>query len=297
MSVEATFVDMGGVGDMVDGKYVPVENPYEMIIGTDKPAIMGEDGVLKKGAVVRVGKFKDKAAADEWLKNEKEKRIESQPKRESKINAKYDAELKAVEQSLKETPKAQAKVVATKEEAGGVGVGGDVVKPTFENVPILTRTAEEIETAKNEVFNNLNRLEVGSVIENSDGEIKVVTEKSTDKKGNQLIGIVTYERQSDGSLRQMTNIVWASKSADGKIKLDYNPHSTGTNLKGERVTVTDQITDKKIDLSKENIFTEDENGNLIQINKVEPSLKESPESGSVGVGGDVESRKRDEVRK
>ena len=143
----------------------------------------------------------------------------------------------------------------------------EVEGPTFERVPILTTTAEEVETAKNEVFNNLSRLEVGSVIENSDGEIKVVTEKSTDKKGNQLIGVVTYERQSDGSLRQMTNIVWASKSADGKIKLDYNPHSTGTNLKGERVTVTDQITDKKIDLSKENIFTEDENGNLVQINK------------------------------
>ena len=182
-------------------------------------------------------------------------------------------EEKVVEQSLP-TPKDNNVGV----EEGSGGVGGDVVKPTFENVPILTRTAEEIETAKNEVFNNLNRLEVGSVIENSDGEIKVVTEKSTDKKGNQLIGIVTYERQSDGSLRQMTNIVWASKSADGKIKLDYNPHSTGTNLKGERVTVTDQITDKKIDLSKENIFTEDENGNLIQINKVEPSLKETTQA-------------------
>ena len=153
-----------------------------------------------------------------------------------------------------------------------------MAKPTFENVPILTRTAEEIEFAKNEVFDNLNKLEVGSVIENSDGEIKVVVEKSTDKKGNQLIGVVSYERQSDGSLIQRTNIVWASKGADGKIKLDYNPHTTGTNSKGERVTVTDQITDKKIDLSKENIFTEDKNGNIIQINKVEQPKAETSKS-------------------
>lgn len=157
------------------------------------------------------------------------------------------------------------------EQAPEINVGGN--KPTFENVPILTFTAEEAETAKNEIFDNLNKLEVGSVIENSDGEIKVVTEKTTYKNGNQLIGIVTYERQEDGSLIQRTNPAWVLKSADGKIKLDYNPHTTGRNSKGERVTVTDQITDKKIDLSKENIFTKDENGNLVQINKAkaEPS--------------------------
>ena len=38
----------------------------------------------------------------------------------------HNSKVEAVEQSLKETTKAQAKVVATKEEAGGVGVGGDV---------------------------------------------------------------------------------------------------------------------------------------------------------------------------
>ncbi len=200
---------------------------------------------------------------------------------ESNLNEKENAKIEVPtpetksEAEVKEQPKAETKV------DGGNSVGEDVVKPTFENVPILTRTAEEIETAKNEIFDNLNKLEVGSVIENSDGEIKVVTEKITDRKGNQLIGIVTYERQEDGSLRELTNPVFASKSADGKIKLDYNPHTTGTNSKRERVTVTDQITGKKIDLSKENIFTTDENGNLIQINKVEQSLKEQPKADKV----------------
>jgi hypothetical protein len=186
--------------------------------------------------------------------------------RTKQINAKYDAELAALENEQIQPQAAQAEKT---EPAQAITETDNAVdnKPTFSNVPILTNTAEDVEFAKNEVFNNLSKLEVGSVIENSDGEIKVVTDKSTDKKGNQLIGVVTYERQEDGSLIQRTNQVWASKSADGKIKLDYNPHSTGTNLKGERVTVTDQITDKKIDLSKENIFTEDENGNLVQINK------------------------------
>ena len=181
-------------------------------------------------------------------------------------------------------------------------------KATFENVPIFTRTPEEVEIAKNEVFDNLNKLEIGSVIENSDGEIKVVTEKSTDKKGNQLIGVVTYERQADGSLRQLTNIVWASKSADGKIRLDYNPHTTGTNSSGEKVTVTDQITGKKIDLSKENIFTEDENGNLIQINKAEqstpqevkaeqPATPELKASELEAKRKDIEKRRSDELSK
>ena len=196
----------------------------------------------------------------------------------------------------------QGDVLTPNEKVGGNAPTNQNDKPTFDNVPIFTHTAEEVEFAKNEVFDNLSKLEVGSVIENSDGEIKVVTEKSTDKKGNQLIGIVTYERQADGSLRQMTNLVWASKYADGEIKLDYSPHSTGTNLKGERVTVTDKITGDKIDLSKENIFTEDKDGNLVQINKVEPISAESKGSaskdeqpsevkkvdeGSVGVGGDV----------
>jgi hypothetical protein len=157
----------------------------------------------------------------------------------------------------------------------------EIGKPTFEKVPIFTRTEEEIEYAKNEVFDNLSKLEVGSVIENSDGEIKIVTEKSTDKKGNQLIGVTTYTRQADGSLLQMTNPIWAQKSANGKIKLDYNPHETGTNSKGERVTTTDQITDKKIDLSKENVFATDENGDLIQINKVEPTTAQPTQEPTV----------------
>jgi hypothetical protein len=157
----------------------------------------------------------------------------------------------------------------------------EIGKPTFEKVPIFTRTEEEIEYAKNEVFDNLSKLEVGSVIENSDGEIKIVTEKSIDKKGNQLIGVTTYTRQADGSLLQMTNPIWAQKSADGKIKLDYNPHETGTNSKGERVTTTDQITDKKIDLSKENVFATDENGDLIQINKVEPTTAQPTQEPTV----------------
>ena len=223
--------------------------------------------------------------------------VSSKVKRAGITTAMYDfvdSQIGKVRQSGNPTEEGSAFWDANKPKASSVGGGGDVAKPTFENVPILTRTAEEIETAKNEVFDNLNRLEVGSVIENSDGEIKVVTEKTTDKKGNQLIGIVTYERQEDGSLRQMTNIVWASKSADGKIKLDYNPHSTGTNSKGERVTVTDQITDKKIDLSKENIFTEDENGNLIQINKVEQPLKETPKAETKKVEAPIPDVMRDD---
>jgi len=149
--------------------------------------------------------------------------------------------------NIEQTPKAQA-------------------APTFKNVPVFTYTPQDVEKAKNEVFDNLSKLQVGSVIENSDGEIKVVTDNSTDKKGNKLIGVVTFIRLEDGSLRQMTDPVFTSKSADGKIKLDYNPHTTGRNAKGEQVTVTDQITDKTIDLSKENIFIEDENGNLVQTN-------------------------------
>ena len=96
MSAEAQFVDMGG--------YEPdVTNPYDMIISTDKPQI-NKDGVLDKAAVVKVGKFRDKVAADEWLKNEKEKRIEIQPKREAKINAKYDDELQSLPtQEIKQT--------------------------------------------------------------------------------------------------------------------------------------------------------------------------------------------------
>ena len=98
MSVDATFVDMGGYES-------DVTDPYEMIISTDKPSIMGEDGILKKGAVVKVGKFRDKASADEWLKGEKERKIERKPKVEAKINAKYDSELEKIkEQSLSPKP-------------------------------------------------------------------------------------------------------------------------------------------------------------------------------------------------
>jgi hypothetical protein len=185
------------------------------------------------------------------------------------------------EQEQKDLNKRAENIIPVPEDA-------EIGKPTFENVPISTRTEEEIEYAKNEIFDNLSKLEVGSVIENSDGEIKIVTEKTIDKKGNQLIGITTYTRQEDGSLLQMTNPIWAQKSADGKIKLDYNPHETGTNSKGERVTTTDQITDKKIDLSKENVFTVDENGDLIQINKVEEVEIGKPKE---VVSEDVEAKK------
>jgi hypothetical protein len=187
------------------------------------------------------------------------------------------------EQEQKDLNKRAENIIPVPEDA-------EIGKPTFENVPIYTRTEEEIEYAKNEIFDNLSKLEVGSVIENSDGEIKIVTEKTIDKKGNQLIGITTYTRQEDGSLLQMTNPVFSLKSADGKIKLDYNPHETGTNSKGERVTTTDQITDKKIDLSKENVFTVDENGDLIQINKVEEAEIGKPKE---VVSEDVEAKKAD----
>lgn len=176
---------------------------------------------------------------------------------QTKINNKYDDELNKLNNESKPTDEGK-------------------LKPTFENVPIYTYTKEEAERAKKEIFDNLSALPVGSVIENSDGEIKVVTNNLISKKGTHEVGVMVFERQPDGSLVQRSNIVWATKYTDGKFKMDYNPHATATNSKGERVTMTDQITDKTIDLSKEKIFIEDIDGNLTESNAFKKQSESKP---------------------
>jgi len=263
---EADRITVGGVGAKVDGVNKNLNGSvfsinYTLDDGTKGEArISGQDIVDENGKAVLL-------KMDNVIQSETDIK-----KRISDIESLLSSDNASMQETgsgnlIKEAREELQKELADLKSKQTKQPTSDNKKPTFENVPILTRTSEEVELAKNEVWNNLSKLEVGSVIENSDGEIKVIVEKSTDKKGNQLIGIVTYIRQEDGSLRQMTNQIWASKRSDGKIKLEYNPHETGTNSKGERVTVTDQITDKKIDLSKENIFTTDEDGNIVQINK------------------------------
>jgi len=200
---------------------------------------------------------------------------------------------KAVEQSLKAEDKApvtkpegKSDVVPPTEQQSGKDVVGDegvvdkpVIKPTFENVAIETRTPEEVDNAKNEIFNNASQLKVGQVIDGGDNVVKVVTDNSIDSKGNHRVGIVTFERQPDGSLIQRTNQVWVTKNSEGKINIDYNPHETGTNSKGERVTTSDKITDNHIDLSKEKVLIEDADGNLVETKAFESfKPKDAPQS-------------------
>ena len=137
-------------------------------------------------------------------------------------------------------------------------------KLSFSEVPVFVASREEGKKAEGQIVEVLSNLGLGQVLSNSDGEIKIVTEKSTDKKGNTLIGITTFEREEDGSLRQTSDTVFAKKNADGKASSDYNPHTTARDNSGKQITVTDEITDDFIDLSKENVMVTDKDGNLVK---------------------------------
>ncbi len=139
------------------------------------------------------------------------------------------------------------------------------VKPTsFKEVPVLVKSREEGKEAESKVFEILNTLSIGQVLSNSEGEIKIITTKSTDKKGNTIIGITTFERNEDGSLSQIGDTVFSSRSKDGKTKSEYNPHTIGRDNNDNQFVVTDEITNDFIDLSKEKVFTTDENGDVVE---------------------------------
>ena len=136
---------------------------------------------------------------------------------------------------------------------------------SFDSVPKLVYTKEEGQKVQDQVFAIVSNLAIGTVIKNGDG-IQIITENSISKNGSQVIGITEFERQKDGSLIQTGDTQFVIKNKEGKIKSDYNPHTTYTNTNGQRVTETAQITNENIDLSKEKILVNDSDGNLVESN-------------------------------
>jgi hypothetical protein len=149
---------------------------------------------------------------------------------------------------------------------------------SFNSVPKVSNTKEEGQKAQEQVFSIASNLGVGTVIKNGDG-IQIVTENSISKNGRHTIGITEFERQEDGSLIQTGDTQFVTKNNEGQIKSDYNPHTTYTNSKGERVTETAEITTDKIDLSKEKVFV-NSNDDIVESKAFSTTgVQEAPKTG------------------
>ena len=106
--------------DNYDGR----EDAYEAITKVIKSAEFDANGKMTKAAEVEVTLFNNKEEADSAIKERYEKIKTLVGKKQKEINAKYDAELAALEQSIKETTKAETTTTNTGVEEGS-GVGGD----------------------------------------------------------------------------------------------------------------------------------------------------------------------------
>jgi len=72
--------------------------PYPIVINVIKPAII-ENGKLIQAAVLQIGMFDSKESADNWVSGIKDRNAKQLTQLEQEINAKYDAELDALEEA------------------------------------------------------------------------------------------------------------------------------------------------------------------------------------------------------
>ncbi len=106
MKVEATRDDV--TTDNIEGE------GYEIITKVNKPQI-NTDGVMTQSGEVETIRFDSKKDADTWLEEEKQKAKERRNKKEAEINAKYDAELAALEETQNlDITKSRDKIVSRK---------------------------------------------------------------------------------------------------------------------------------------------------------------------------------------
>jgi hypothetical protein len=144
----------------------------------------------------------------------------------------------------------------------------------FNEVPVYSATIEEGKAKEQQLFDILDKVPVGTKIKTEDG-FKVVIENSTSKSGQRTIAIQDFTVNEDGSLLQ-GGIEFITINKEGKLRVDYNPHSVYTNSKGERGVDTDILTNETVDLAAYDIYKYDEStGKEVKIQEKKTLTEET----------------------
>jgi hypothetical protein len=206
------------------------EGSYEAITKIIEPAEVDSEGKMTKAAKIEITLFNNKAEADAAIKANFEK-IQSQTgKKQQEINAKYDAELAALE----------SQVLAEEVKAEEVDLN-----QTFKEAGEQAKSEQKDDAIRNFILSNG---KVGDTITLSDGTGYSVTEVKDVKNGKEIT-LVPFE-MVDGKMElnySGTRLINNSKVA----KVGDLFETSYTNTKGERVT--EQYTYNSVNTQNENI--------------------------------------------